>query len=107
MNLSCTVKKGLGNPLHSLALGIVNDNVEPEESVAEWCYDGFWLEIIGAVMLMQPWAVCFAFSSVSYKWKCCSSSWTFFFPLCLQNNSSQDCFSALLLRFMLSKTTAE
>lgn len=28
-------------------------------------------------------------------------------PLCLQNNSCQDCFAALLLCFMLSKTTAE
>lgn len=30
-----------------------------------------------------------------------------FFPLCLQNNSFQDCFSVLLFYFTFSKITAE
>lgn len=59
MNLSCILKNHLGNPLHiSLALCVVSDNAGSEGSVAEWCCDGFWLEIVGAGDLqMQTWAV--------------------------------------------------
>lgn len=98
MILSCILKNHLGNPLHiSLALCVVSDNAGPEGSVAEWCYDGFWLEIVGAGDLqMQTWAMYFSFSFVSYKWKCCSTSWTFFFfsaPSKLQLPGLLPCFT--------------
>lgn len=59
MNLSCIVENCHDNPVHiSLALCKADDNAGPEGSVAEWCYDGFWLEIVGAGdLLMCLWAV--------------------------------------------------
>lgn len=78
--------------------------------------NGVWLS--GAMMVVEwkllgqevCWCSCWqceCFSFISYKWKCCNTSWTFFFPLCLWNNSCQDCFPALLLCFSLPNTTGE
>jgi len=108
MNLSCILKNCLGNPLHvSLALCCMNDNAGPEGSVAEWCDDSFWLEIVGAEdLLMQPWAVYFTFSFISSKWKCCTS-WAFFFSFFLFAFKTTVTRTASLLCFTFHKPTAE
>lgn len=78
----------------------MNDKAGPEGSGAEKCYGGFWLETVGADLLMQPWAA-WVFRSVTNSNAVIPSE--LFSPLC----AFKITVPILLLYFTFSKITAE